>query len=618
MKKIISLILVFLILSSLMTSCILNNKNNNPNSNVSEDIYASVLPGAEGFEDVDISVYNDEFINKIKDYTSFDAVKRETSGKGYVFKITQSGHHPDYFFDIVLVIGISIDGIITGVKWINYDPELGLDINYGDSLVGKNINDMIEINIDESYKYSITQNVAHFAAAIHCSSNYFAIYLMCLIENKETDEYTSEEWLAILLNDALPEGNNSFTQMKYFGRVEDIEIVYKADNGAGYVCYTFKGGVRDRYIGVGSDGKARGDASDELKVQAEKAVIHAEANKLFDIDLSAYSDVEVIANNVTYAARFGDGNYYIEITTKGFSEFVIGVIVDADGNVANTIVVKSGETFGIEKEYGENFIGKNYESCAEVDIVTNCTMTTRAYRQAVIDAIKAAVIVGDLDIDIRTEKEKFADALDAALPAGIGEFTMCCKAEVIDGVDNIYVADNGTGYVCVIGTDSTGTFIGVGSDGVAVGGVSAEHKALVEAAVATIKATVDIDISQYQSSTEGEIKRIFRDINYVKRTATGNYIFEIKANGYSYDTPMVILVSISADGKIIDVQTVSHSEIFGAFELDDGAYNFNFIGKTEDEADWVDTTAGATITTQAYKQAIIYCFGAYNTLTQEK
>ena len=397
MKKIISLILVFLILSSLMTSCILNNKNNNPNSNVSEDIYASVLPGAEGFEDVDISVYNDEFINKIKDYTSFDAVKRETSGKGYVFKITQSGHHPDYFFDIVLVIGISIDGIITGVKWINYDPELGLDINYGDSLVGKNINDMKEINIDESYKYSITQNVAHFAAAIHCSSNYFAIYLMCLIENKETDEYTSEEWLAILLNDALPEGNNSFTQIKYFGRVEDIEIVYKADNGAGYVCYTFKGGVRDRYIGVGSDGKARGDASDELKVQAEKAVIHAEANKFFDIDLSQYSDNDLIKNKVKYAAKLGCDRYYIEIVGKGYaSGLVIGVVITENGIVDNSICVSSNETWGLEETLGDKFIGKNIDTVVDVEAGAT-SLTVNGYRGAVRDALAVFEIISETE-----------------------------------------------------------------------------------------------------------------------------------------------------------------------------------------------------------------------------
>ena len=49
--------------------------------------------------------------------------------------------------------------------------------------------------------------------------------------------------------------------------------------------------------------------------------------------------------------------------------------------------------------------------------------------------------------------EILADNLNAALPAGEGKFTKYFRVEIIEGVDSIYVADNGAGYVCVIGTD---------------------------------------------------------------------------------------------------------------------------------------------------------------------
>ena len=385
-----------------MASCVINNENNNSNGgnpdnnnsngNVSEEIYTSVLPGAFGFEDVDISVYNDEFINGLKEFTSFDAVKREISGKGYVFQITQSGYHPNYFFDIVLVIGINIDGIITGVKWINHDPALGLDINYGDSLVGKDINDIVEINEDESYKYGITRNVAHFSAAIHCGSVYYAIYIMCLVENKETGRYTEEEIFAIKLNKALPEGNSSFTKMNYFGKAELIEIVYKADNGAGYVCFTPEGGFRGTYIGVGVDGKARGDVSDYYKQCAEKAVVYAEANRFFDIDLSQYSDNDLIANKVKYAAIFAESKYYIEIKAKGYQEgLIIGVVVE-DGIVLSSICISSNETWGLEETLGDKFIGENIDTVVDVEAGAT-SLTVNGYRGAVRDALTVFEII---------------------------------------------------------------------------------------------------------------------------------------------------------------------------------------------------------------------------------
>ena len=176
----------------------------------------------------------------------------------------------------------------------------------------------------------------------------------------------------------------------------------------------------------------------------------------------------------------------------------------------------------------------------------------------------------------------------------------------------------------MIGNDSTGTFIGVGADGVAVGEVSAEHKALAEGVIAKVMATelTNIDIEEFKNSSDREIKRIFRLVNYVQKTATGNYIIEIQCDGHgkkgdpshehASGERYTIKVCISADGVIIDSQTVSHSETptWGGPQLEDGAYNSNFIGKTETEADGVDTVAGTTNTTGGYKEGILRCFTA--------
>ena len=145
------------------------------------------------------------------------------------------------------------------------------------------------------------------------------------------------------------------------------------------------------------------------------------------------------------------------------------------------------------------------------------------------------------------------------------------------------------------------------------------------AAVAIVSATTltDIDVSMYnQSGVATDIRRIFRVINYVQKTATGNYVIEIQCDGHgkkgdpshehASGERYTIKVSISADGVIIDSQTISHKETptWGGPQLEDGAYNSNFIGKNETEAGEVDTVAGTTNTTGGYKEAILRCFTA--------
>ena len=416
--------------------------------------------------------------------------------------------------------------------------------------------------------------------------------------------------------------------------VEGFNAIYKANNGAGYVCVigTDSNGT---FIGVDASGVAVGNVSAEHKALAEAAIASVKANTTVDVDLSQYADNSLIANYVNSVKKTGSGTFVIEIKTSGnydaTTPIVVMVVIDANGVVvdAQTISYGAGETPGngqlADGKFNTSFIGKNETEAGGVDTVAGVTFTTTAYKNAILNAFSVVKILGGEEVDTRTEEEKFADALDAALPAGEDAFTKMFMVEVVEGFNAIYKANNGAGYVCVIGTDSTGTFIGVDASGVAVGEVSAEHKALAEAAVAIVSATVltDIDVSMYnQSGVATDIRRIFRVINSVQKTATGNYVIEIQCDGHgkkgdpshehASGERYTIKVCISADGVIIDSQTLSHSETptWGGPQLEDGAYNSNFIGKNETEAGGVDTVAGTTNTTGGYKEAILRCFTA--------
>ena len=333
-----------------------------------------------------------------------------------------------------------------------------------------------------------------------------------------------------------------------------------------------------------------------------------------NVDLSTYT----LPATVQEAKKETSGQgYAIKLETKGYDKGMILIVgVSPDGVVTGATCVTSNETNGVEKSYGSNFTGKDMDGVNAVDLIAGSTLTTTAYRGAIVDAINTATILGGGSVDIRTEEEKFQDALEAALPGG-EVFTKVVLLSALDGIDAVYEADNGKGYVCLIGSDSTGTFIGVGADGKAVGDASAEHKALAEAAIESIKANVavDVDLTPYMDNS-----LIANYVNSVKKTGAGAYVIEIKTSGnYTANTPVVIEVVIDAEGKIVNARTISHAETenIGGAQLQDGKFNAGFIGKDEAGAGEVDTVAGATVTTGAYKNAVLNAFNVVKILAGE-
>ncbi len=576
------------------------------------EAYIAVMPEGAVFDDtstVDLSKYT---LPK----TVVEA-KRENNGMGYAIKLVTKG----YADGMTLIVGVSADGIVTGATCIASNETWGLEGTLGDKFEGKDVNTAVDV---EAGATSFTVN-GYRAAVID------AINTATILGGGSVDIRTEEEKFQDALEAALP-GSEEFTKLVLLSALEGIDSVYEAANGAGYVCVIGTDST-GTFIGVGADGVAVGDVSAEHKALAEAAIASVKANVTTDVDLTPYQDNSLIANYVNYVKKTGTGTYMVEIKTSGNytaeTPIVMLVVIDADGKIVDAQTVSHAETPSVggihleDGKYNSNFIGKNQTEVGEVDIISGVTFTTEAYKNAIINAFNVVSIVKGEEVDTRTEEEKFQDALEAALP-GSEVFTKYFKVEAIEGFDYIYVADGGAGYVCVIGNDSTGTFIGVGADGGAVGEVSAEHKALAEGVIAKVMATelTNIDIEEFKNSADREIKRIFRLVNYVQKTATGNYIIEIQCDGHgkkgdpshehASGERYTIKVCISADGVIIDSQTVSHSETptWGGPQLEDGAYNSNFIGKTETEADGVDTVAGTTNTTGGYKEGILRCFTA--------
>ena len=325
------------------------------------------------------------------------------------------------------------------------------------------------------------------------------------------------------------------------------------------------------------------------------------------IDLSTYK----LPSSVTEAHREKNGGYVIKLVTTGFgSGLTIMCGVNPDGTVSGALCLASSETLGYEKIYGDQFVGKNAEGVDSVDTISNATMTTSAYRAAIKDALNAAVILGGGSVDIRTEEEILADNLTAALPAADGNFERVFLVEALEGINAVYAAENGKGYVCVVGE----LFVGVDADGKVIGDVSSEIAASVASQIMILKASKSeaLDLTRYEG--------VHKNVVSVSKTQTGNYDVTVKGAGYGINGEyhasgeyITVRVSMTGEGKIIDCLTLSHKETDGlGSACGNESFYSQFVGKTEANYKEIDAISGATLTTDGYKNAIRRAFEAVN------
>ena len=346
-------------------------------------------------------------------------------------------------------------------------------------------------------------------------------------------------------------------------------------------------------------------------------VVMPEGEGFEKMDVSSYT----LPATVTEVYKEANGGYVVTLTTAGYgSGFVIMCGVSADGTVTGAVCLASTETLGYEKTFGESFTGKDAAGVDAVDTISGATKTTSAYKNAVKDALNTAIILGGGSVDLRDPAQILNDSLSAALPAGEGKFTKLFIAEVIEGIDAVYTADNGKGSVYVVGEH----FIPVDENGSipAFSSVSPETLQNVAATDLLLKAstTEDIDLTPYADTLKYVVS--------AKKTATGNYIFEVKGPGYGIvggddyhpasGEYIIVRVSMTPEGKIIDTFTVSQEESKGIGDAcADEKFYGQFDGKTESDYKNIDAISGATLTTNGYLKAIERAFEALNTLKGE-
>lgn len=136
------------------------------------------------------------------------------------------------------------------------------------------------------------------------------------------------------------------------------------------------------------------EENEKEKINKTLLVVMPEGEKFEEIEFSG------LPATVKQVYKEENGGYVFRLVTSGYSTgFAIMCGVDSMGKVTGASCISSNETLGKEKTYGDVFLGVDAESIGDVDTVSGATLTTRAYKNAIADALKSFDILNGEDKD---------------------------------------------------------------------------------------------------------------------------------------------------------------------------------------------------------------------------
>ncbi len=363
--------LLLAVINQITEPIIIKNQNASANAALME-----VMPDSTGFESVDLAQYT-------LPATVTEAYK-ESSGLGYVIKLTTSG----YGTDMVIMCGVTADGVVTGAVCLSSNETLGKEKTYGAEFADK---DAAAVEAVDTWA-GATKTTEAYKNAVKDALN-----SVIILDGGSVDIRTEEEILADNLSAALPAGD-SFTKMFIVEVLEGIDAIYSADNNTGYVVV-----IGEEFIGVDAEGNVL-SANAENPDSITDAINTIKATTLEDIDVSAY---DTIKDLIVSAQKTATGNYVIEAKGPGYgikggddyhpasNEYIIvRVAITPEGKILDCLTVSQAETQGLgdacanESFYGQ-FVGKTETDYTEIDAISGATLTTNGYKTAIQRAFDA-------------------------------------------------------------------------------------------------------------------------------------------------------------------------------------------------------------------------------------
>ena len=349
-----------------------------------------VMPDGTGFEEIDISALGlpEAITNAYK----------ETSGKGYVFRVTSTGYKPG----MVIMVGINAEGKITGTKCLETQDTFGKEPQIDNTYIDQSIADFVPNMIAGATMTSIG-----YRDAVNTALQSFV-----LASGGKLDP-------AIALEGKIAELAPGFTTPAAIEASGSFKKILKASNDAGFAYISSDGENAFLTLVSATGGCAVFDAegnnvTDAHAELATEAKAHAAANQksysdtlttkitTYFADASEIAPVETTSfGTIVSALGFkSNGAEYYAFYSKsmGFQQMDVYVILDANGAIAKI----DAKTFIFEEEYFNNFAGMDASAykagfegltidtfTGEQAVIATATKTSDAMKQSTADAFAA-------------------------------------------------------------------------------------------------------------------------------------------------------------------------------------------------------------------------------------
>ena len=327
-------------------------------------------------------------------------------------------------------------------------------------------------------------------------------------------------------------------------------------------------------------------------------------------------------------------------TTKGYTgnpiELTLGVTTE--GKIAGIQLDAYPETKDFGADYPGTFVGQD-STLADVQIVSGCTYSSVAFRDAVADGMNALIANGMMIAGVKSDDQLLME-LVPTVHTGLVNDKGIAQYEELEGdgasIVKILKARNnsGFGYIVKEGdvtllavTNTAGSVKIVNVEGA---DVTADYAAVAD----TVKAHTEVNIVL---NTEKDLQRmglLLPDatvtaipVEGVFSSVTSAYTLEkdgvvytgLVSRSYGYSNEIMgVYYVMDENGAIVSMmadELIFHAEYFNTYTLDPAAYKAGFEGLTADS--WTGEQAmisGATMTSDAVKTSTNDIFAAYDIL----
>ena len=349
-----------------------------------------VMPEGQGFEEIDPATLSLP--------ESVTGVYKETSGKGYVFRVTANGYKPG----MVIMCGIDSEGKVVGTKCIETQDTFGKEPQLDNSYNGQSLADFTPNMIGGA-----TMTSGGYRDAVNT-----ALQAFVLASGGKLDPSIELEGMIATV---APDFHNP-AAVEASG---NIKKALKASNDTGFA-YIMTEGENSYLAVVNAMGVCKiydvegADVTADHTALADEAKAHASAKQtnLFDsfktkIErmMEGATDIQALAldtfNTVVSAVSFtveGETYYGFYSRSIGFQQMDVYVVIDANGAIAKI----DAKTFIFEEdyfmsfggmdvaEYKNGFVGLTGETFnGDAAIIATATMTSNAMKQSTEDAFES-------------------------------------------------------------------------------------------------------------------------------------------------------------------------------------------------------------------------------------